>query len=123
MPGVDRAGRHFPLLIATSCPGTSPELMARHGTAWLDAAEDAGRGAIAEDLTPDELMARIPLPPDLSDTADTSLPCHLPPTAKGGFWWTEGGPFVPARGMVLDAMPDAETFVAMLVTPFPAQFE
>jgi type VI secretion system protein ImpM len=123
MPSVDRAGRHFPLLIATSCPGASPELMARHGTAWLDSAEDAGRGAIADDLTPDELMARIPLPPDLSDTADTGLPCHLPPTAKGGIWWTDGGPFVPARGMVLDAMPEAEIFVTMLVTPSPAQYE
>jgi type VI secretion system protein ImpM len=123
MPSVDRAGRLFPLMIATSCKGTSPERMARHGTAWLDAAEDAGRDAIADDLTPDELMARIPPPPDLSSTPGTGAPCHLPPAAKGGIWWTDGGPFVAARGMVLDAMPDAGIFVTMLVTSSPAQDE
>jgi type VI secretion system protein ImpM len=123
MPGVDRAGRHFPLMIAASCPGANPEDMARHGTAWLDAAEDAGRDAIADDLTPDQLMVRIPPPPDLSNTAGTGLPWQLQPTVKGGLWWTDGGPFVAARGMVLEAMPDTETFVTMLVTPPSAQFE
>ena len=41
MPSVDRAGRYFPLMIATTCPDASPERMARHGNSWLDAAEDA----------------------------------------------------------------------------------
>ena len=50
MPSIDKAGRHFPLMIAAICPGATPEQMRRHGTAWLDAAEDAGRDAIADDL-------------------------------------------------------------------------
>lgn len=115
MPSVDRAGRHFPLMIAVTCPGASSESMVRHGTAWLDASEDAGRDAIANDRVPDQLTARIPSPPDLYATADTGLPYHLQPPVTGGIWWTAGGPFVRARGMVLDTVPDAETFVTMLV--------
>ena len=33
MPSIDKVGRHFPLMIATTCPGTTPEQMRRHGTA------------------------------------------------------------------------------------------
>ena len=114
MPSVDKVGRHFPLMIATTSPGTTPELMARHGTAWLDAAEDAGRAAIAEDLIPDQLTALIPPPPDLAAQPDTGLPFNLEPRPGAGLWWTEGSPLVPAHGLVLDTMPDRATFVTML---------
>jgi type VI secretion system protein ImpM len=115
MPSVDRAGRYFPLLIAAPCPGATPEQMARHGTAWLDTAEDAGRDAIAEDWSPDQLMARIPEPPDLSATQDAGLPYRLRPAAADGLWWTPGGPCVSAQGVVLETMPDPADFVTMLV--------
>jgi type VI secretion system protein ImpM len=114
MPSIDKAGRHFPLMVAAICPGATPEEMARHGTLWLDAAEDAGRAAIADDLTPDQLKARIPPPPDLAATTDTGLPYNLQPRHGAGLWWTSGAPLVHAQGLVLDTMPDGATFVAML---------
>jgi type VI secretion system protein ImpM len=114
MPSIDKAGRHFPLMIATTCPGATPGQMTRHGTAWLDAAEDAGRAAIADDLTPDQLAALIPPPPDLIAAPDTGLPYDLQTRPGAGFWWTDGAPLVPAQGLVLGTMPDAATFRAML---------
>ena len=114
MPSIDKAGRHFPLMIATTCPGTTPEQMSRHGTAWLDAAEDAGRDAIADDLTPEQLTASIPPSPDLTATPKIPLPYDLRPCRDAGLWWTDGAPLVPAQGLVLDTMPDAAAFRAML---------
>jgi type VI secretion system protein ImpM len=114
MPSIDKAGRHFPLMLAATCPAATPEQMVRHGTAWLDAAEDAGRAAIADDLTPDQLTTLIPPPPDLTATPDTGLPYELQPRPGAGLWWTDGGPHVPAQALVLSAMPDDATFRAML---------
>lgn len=114
MPSIDKAGRHFPLMIAATSPSATPEQMARHGTAWLDAAEDAGRAAVADDLTPEQLTALIPPPPNLTATPDAGLPYDLQPQPGAGLWWTEGGPLVPAQGLVLQTMPDAATFRMML---------
>src|SRR5271166_4910597 len=110
MPSIDKAGRHFPLMIAGTCPGATPEQMARHGTAWLDAAGDAGRAAIADDLTPEQLTVLVPPPPALGAEPDTGLPFNLQPRAGAGLWWTNGAPRVCAHGLVLDTMPDAATF-------------
>jgi len=120
MPSVDRIGRHFPLMFAACCPGAEPLQMACNAAAWLDAAEDAGRAALADDLTPDELAARIPPAPDLAHTPETNLPYGMIPRPGAGLWWTEGSPRVPAQGLVLDAMPDTATFVAMLDASFGA---
>jgi len=114
MPSIDKAGRHFPLMIAATCPGATPEQMARRGGAWLDAAEDAGRAAIAEDLSPEQLADLVPPSPDLTDSADMGLPHDLLPRSGVGLWWTDGAPLVPAQGLVLDTMPGAATFLAML---------
>jgi type VI secretion system protein ImpM len=114
MPSIDKAARHFPLMIAATCPGTTPEQMCRHGTAWLHAAEDAGRDAIADDLTPEQLTASIPPSPDLTASLDIPLPYEMRPRPDVGLWWTDGAPLVPAQGLVLDTMPDAATFRAML---------
>jgi type VI secretion system protein ImpM len=114
MPSIDKAGRHFPLLIAATCPAATTEQMACHGTAWLDAAEDVGRTAIADDLTPEQLTAIVPAPPGLAAEPNAGLANGLKPRPGAGLWWTEGAPLVPARGLVLDAMPDTATFIAML---------
>jgi type VI secretion system protein ImpM len=114
MPSIDRAGRYFPLMIAAACPAATPETMARHGTAWLDAAENAGRSAIADDLTPDQLTALIQPAPDLAAQPDAELPHNLEPHPLAGLWWTDGSPRVPAQGRVLDTMPDHATFLTML---------
>lgn len=114
MPSIDKAGRHFPLMIAVICPGATPELMARHANGWLDFAEDAGRAAIAEDLTPDQLTKLIPPAPNLTAEPDVGLPYDLLPRYGAAMWWTEGAPRVPAHGLVLDALPDGDSFAAML---------
>jgi hypothetical protein len=120
MPSVDRIGRYFPLMFATCCLGAEPAALVRSGTTWLDAVEDAGRAALADDLTPDQLVARIPPPPDLAHAPETNLPYGMIPRPGAGLWWTEGSPRVPAQGLVLDAMPDTATFVAMLDASFGA---
>ena len=120
MPSINKAGRHFPLMIAATCPWATPEQMARHGAAWLDAAEDAGRAAIAEDLTPDQLAALIPPRPDFAAEPDAGLPYGRQPGPEGGLWWTCGAPLVPAGALVRDAMPDAATFISMLDAGNPA---
>jgi type VI secretion system protein ImpM len=114
MPSIDKAGRHFPLMIAATCPGTTPEQMRRHGTAWLDAAEDAGRDAIADDLTPEQLTASIPPTPDRTASPDIPLADDLRPCLDAGLWWTDGSPLVTAQELVLGTMPDAAAFRAML---------
>ena len=120
MPSVDRVGRHFPLMFGASCAGAEPARMAFGGEPWLDAAEEAGRAALADDLSPDELAARIPPAPDLTHAPKTDLPYGMIPRPGAGLWWTEGSPRVPAQGLVLDAMPDVATFVAMLDASFGA---
>jgi type VI secretion system protein ImpM len=115
MPSIDPAGRQFPLMIAAACcPGVTAECMVRHGTGWLDAAEDAGRAAIADYLTPEQLTALIPAPPELATTPVSGLPFDLPSGVEGGFWWTWGGPFVDAQGLFLDTMPDSVIFTRTL---------
>ena len=101
-------------MIAAICPGATPEQMRRYGTAWLDAAEDAGRAAIADDLTPEQLAASIPPSPDLNVPTDIPLPDDLGPRSDAGLWWTDGAPLVPAQWLVFDTMPDAAAFRAML---------
>ena len=93
MPSVDRAGRLFPLLIATEA-AAAPE--------WFAQAEDAGRAALAEILEPDELWGR--------------LPAASPGVALGGgsVWWTEGSPKVAPRRQKLDTLPPADRFSSML---------
>ncbi len=120
MPSVDRVGRHFPLMFAACCPGAEPVMLAQGGTAWLNAVEEAGRDALSNDLSPDALAARVPPAPDLVHAPEAELPHGMIPRVGAGLWWTEGSPRVPAQGLVLDAMPDAATFVAMLDATYAA---
>jgi type VI secretion system protein ImpM len=103
MPSVDAAGRHFPLTLAAVLPGDAvPDSDADH--AWLDCAEEAGRDAIAYDLSPEDLASRL-------------TECRGPPpqaSAETGRWWTEGGPYVPASSIELPALPAGDCFAAML---------
>jgi type VI secretion system protein ImpM len=99
MPSVDSAGRHFPLtLAAVFADGNAPA-----DEAWMDAAEDSGRAAIAEDWSPAALLDAMP-----------------PAPAAGGMvspdamWWSAGSPFVPAGRFTLAALPDATRFAAMV---------
>lgn len=102
MPSVDRAGRHFPLTLATMAEDA--------GEAWLDRAEHAGRTALETDIGPDEVMA-------LLDGALLQGPGAggAPVRAAGmGVWWSEGGPRVPAASYDLATLPPGAMFTAML---------
>ncbi len=98
MPSVDSAGRCFPLLLAAWGGAGASEVTAGHD-GWLDAAEAAGRAALAEDLAPADLLARLPAAAGV---------------AGDGAWWTHGSPLVPAARFALPGLPDARRFVAML---------
>jgi type VI secretion system protein ImpM len=93
MPSVDRAGRMFPLLIAAECSCDQ---------AWFFQAEDVGRAALAENLGPEELAARLP-PPAVG----------MGP-ASGTRWWTEGAPRVAACRREFAGLPPPGHFVLML---------
>ena len=101
MPSIDAAGRYFPLTLARI--GTLPA----NPEDWLAAAEVIGLEALQDDLAPDDLIRRL---------ADTEPPNTAQPTQDNtiAHWWTEGSPFVPATRLTLSALPDAETFAAML---------
>lgn len=102
MPSVDRVGRYFPLtLAAVIAPGgpAPPD----DPSAWLDACEAAGRAALEADLTPEQVLQRLPA---LDGSGAT--------TAAFATWWTEGGPRVQPTRLPLAALPDGMQFVAML---------
>ncbi|HTZ71741.1 MAG TPA: type VI secretion system-associated protein TagF [Acetobacteraceae bacterium] len=105
MPSVDRAGRHFPLTIAAEVPGVTASHLAAAGSAWLDAAEAAGRAALAEMLAPEELMAR--LPPFSAGASDEQWDAE-------SLWWTEGSPHVDAQQLALPTLPFSDQFIRMI---------
>jgi type VI secretion system protein ImpM len=101
MPSIDAAGRHFPLTLAHCGPPPADPL------AWLADAEALGLEALARDLPPDVIAARLAAPPA---NASADPPAAQPHSA----WWTEGSPFVPATRLSLAALPDVATFTEML---------
>lgn len=106
LPSVDRVGRYFPLtLAALPANGGGGAAM---GEAWLDAAESAGRAALEQDATQEQVAALLPPAPP-----GGGLPAH------GSLWWTEGGPRVAPARWQRPGLPDAEDFSAMLSDPIP----
>jgi type VI secretion system protein ImpM len=114
MPSVDCVGRYFPLTLAAVAPETEASALMQGGVGFFAAAEHAGRDALANNLPPEELTARLA---DAIATwaAENAGDPALGP-AHGGLWWTEGAPFVSARRFSSTGLPDENTFVAMLVT-------
>jgi type VI secretion system protein ImpM len=109
MPSVDRVGRYFPLtLAAVFATGFGAPADA---VPWLDACETAGRKALDEDATPEEIARRMPL----------LRAEEMPDAAAIGAWWTEGGPRVAAARLTLAELPDAEQFAAMLGADAPVR--
>jgi type VI secretion system protein ImpM len=107
LPSVDRANRHFPLVIAACAPSIS--LLADAGL--LDLAESAGCAAVADDLSPDVLTASLDAP---VETASLAWP------ETGARWWTSGGPRVAPQELDLAGLPDAARLAAMLDERVPA---
>ena len=101
LPSVDRAGRYFPLMFAALSPrGIAKE----SGETWLDACEAAGRSALEKDTSPEGIASMI-------------RSSELPEEAGGlaaATWWSEGSVRVGPTCMVLQSLPDAMTYAAML---------
>jgi type VI secretion system protein ImpM len=117
LPSVDRAGRYFPLTIAAVWP-TDP------AAGFLDAAEQAGRDALALDLEPDDLASRLAAALDAAgDGAQPASPDLMPDLMPGLMpglmddqllWWTAGGERVPATAFAGDRLPEGAAFAAMI---------
>lgn len=115
MPSVDRAGRHFPLTLALVLPDGFPEAPAPLQS-WLARAEAAGLDALARELPPEAVTARLsPDDPMLSlGDPGAALPGLAPLAAGHALWWTEGSPFVPAGVLAFPALPEVDAFMTML---------
>lgn len=112
MPSIDRVGRHFPLTLAAVVPEADWRRLIAAGGGVLAAAENAGREALAEDLPPEALVARL----GAARSAPPADPGIAPDfaSAAAGLWWTEGAPLVAADSFACDALPEAARFAAML---------
>jgi type VI secretion system protein ImpM len=109
MPSVDKAGRYSPLTIAaTASADWAPLVPAMSG--FLDEADEAGRDALADDLSPAELLQRIQEGFNASEATDAA-----PVVAAGqAAWWTEGGPRVGGRSATGTALPEGADFAALI---------
>lgn len=113
MPSVDRVGRHFPLTLAAVVPKGDRHRLIAEGGGFLAAAECAGRAALAEDLPPEALLARLAAARSAPPSDPGIAPDREAPAA--GLWWTEGSPLVGAGCFAGDGLPDGPRFAAMLV--------
>jgi type VI secretion system protein ImpM len=101
LPSVDRAGRYFPLTFAALSPC---RIAAESAETWLDICEAAGRDALEHDTPPEEITDRLG---SLELPDDTTA-------AEGAVWWSDGSARVQPARMVLQCLPDAATYAAML---------
>jgi hypothetical protein len=112
LPSVDRVERGYPLMVGAVLAGCAHPPATADATAFLDAVEDAARDALAEDVDPDDLAARIAAAPPLPDSLGTD--------PGSACWWTDGAPRVPPMTLMLDglpAMPDHAFMLAGDVAP------
>jgi type VI secretion system protein ImpM len=103
IPSVDRVGRYFPLTLAAVYPEGRVAPGGATGDAWLDICEAAGRMALEEDATPEQVAARLPIPEDGTEPGDDH-----------SLWWTAGGPLVAPTRFSLPGLPDPAGFAAMI---------
>lgn len=96
LTSADRAGRPFPLVVATG--GAITEI-------WLDRAEALGLATIAGELGPDDLAERLSHMPE-------ALPGPAAPQA-GARWWRSDAPAAHRR-FESAGMPDAGMLARML---------
>ncbi len=105
LPSVDRVGRYFPLTLAAVVAGVALSDLMAAGDDFLAAAETAGLDALASDLAPDAVQARLCAPrlaPRDTHTVARNEPAR---------WWRAAA---PDACVALEQMPDVERFIAML---------
>jgi type VI secretion system protein ImpM len=109
LPSVDKVGRYSPLTIAAVAPADwQPYVGAM--TAFLEAAEEAGRDALEHDLPPAALLERIH---EAFVAVDGPAPDLDLPQSRAA-WWTEGGPRVAPRLESGSALPEGSRFAALI---------
>jgi type VI secretion system protein ImpM len=101
LPSVDRAGRYFPLTLAAL---STRSLDAAAGEPWLAACEAAGRAALEQDKSPEDIAAMIGAPELQIDENG----------AAEAEWWSEGSVRVRPSRMRLRCLPDSAIYAAML---------
>lgn len=99
LPSVDRVGRYFPLVAAMEQRWI--------GAAAQAALEAAGRNALEQEWTPEQLVSAL-----AAVAPDASGPFGEPPPV--GLWWTDGGPHVMPAWFEAVALPDPGRFASML---------
>ena len=102
LPSVDRVGRYFPLTLAAVYPPGQTAPRGAAGEAWLDLCEAAGRTALEQDASAEQVAARLSSP-----AADDA------PEADA-LWWTAGGPLVAATRFSLTGLPDPAWYASMI---------
>lgn len=112
LPSVDRAGRYFPLTLAAVAAESDLSPLIRIGGGFLAAAERAGLDALANDLPPEVLAARVEAAMAAS-SSDPGIDLQCYPAAEGR-WWTAGAPRVASGAFACHALPDGPRFAAML---------
>jgi type VI secretion system protein ImpM len=109
LPSVDKVGRYSPLTIAATASGDwLPHVGAM--TAFLEAAEQAGRDALEHDLSPAELLQRVQ---EAFVAVDAPAP-ELDFIPSRAAWWTEGGPRVAPRFEAGGALPEGNRFATLI---------
>jgi type VI secretion system protein ImpM len=107
MPSVDRVGRYFPLTVAMTGPEAAlPDAFA---TDFLDLAEAAALEALAHDLDPAVLAARVAAACGGGAQEPTRQVAPLM-----SLWWTTGAPRVPAAQFVTTGLPPFRKLASML---------
>jgi type VI secretion system protein ImpM len=115
MPSVDRVGRYFPLTFAAVMAGAEAAALIREGGGFLAAAESAGLDALARDLAPELVAARLAAAASAGrgDPGKVSIDPELCPPG-GALWWSAGSPRVPVTAFATGALPDEAIFAGMV---------
>jgi type VI secretion system protein ImpM len=114
MPSVDGIGRQFPLTFAAVVTDASPAALIRDGGIFLSLAEAAGLDALALDLEPCGVAARLD-----GDRPDTQGAAALAPVFgpyEGALWWSIPCDHVATGAVtfVTRELPDESLFGRML---------
>ncbi len=110
MPSVDRAGRLYPLTIASVAGHASVAAMTATGAAFLAEAARAGLDALEHEWQPDALAARVG-----GAIRGEGAAVEAAVDLRGAsLWWTDGSPLVPASAFALPDLPGENLFARML---------